>query len=142
MFGKEIAKERKERAGEKERWMEEKKRWMEEKERWVKGSERYAELMDIRVQRTDSRFEVLESELRKGEFRRMAALRVNCLLGIIKKLYKEQSGNQGASDSSHSSNRASTAAGIIFAAREKYQKQYPKLDDSCFRLIRDYGKVG
>ena len=98
--------------------------------------------MDIREQSIESRIGDLESEIRKGEFRRMAVLRANCLHTIIKKLYKQQSGNQGASDSSHSSNKASADGKIIFATRAKYQKQYPELDDACFRLIRDYGKVG
>ena len=76
------------------------------------------------------------------DFKRMAILRVNCLHDIINKLYKSQSEDLKVSeDPHHSSSRNASAAKNIHEDRERFRRDYPGLDDSCFRLIRDFSMV-
>ena len=72
----------------------------------------------------------------------MAILRVNCLRDIINKLCESQSQDYKVSeDPDRSSSRTASAAKNIHEDRERFRRDYLRLDDSCFRLIRDYSRV-
>ena len=124
------------------RWEEIEKRW---EQRWDEDRRRRDEderCWDEDRRRCDARVERLEAEIFGQDVRRMVLLRTNCLSRIIDKLYKGQSkGSVASEDPEHSSNRRIGAAQLIYRGREKFRREHPDLDESSFRLIRDFGTV-